>query len=294
MQGQFPLGWAEWNDSFRDAFRRSQNKLGSDAVTPGELAMRFTGSADRFQPNGRKPWHSVNFLVSHDGLCLRDLYQYTVAGQNGWDQGGYVTLQRQAARNGFAFPLLAAGVPMFTGGDEMYRTQKGNPNPFNKDNNDYYLDWNNLTTFKGHHTFARRVIAFRRAHPGLRPAEYFKGQDRNGNGLKDITWYRDDGQEAGSAYMADQTRHFIAYRIDATESKEKDPSHSVYVAYNGWSQPITVTLPAPSPGLAWHRAGDTAAWMESESNFKEFGQEDRLKERTYKMTGRSVLVLIER
>jgi glycogen operon protein len=293
-QGQFPWGWAEWNDRFRDRLRRSQNKMGIDDVTPGELALRFAGSDDLYRSNGRKPWHGVSYLASHDGFCLRDLYTYTDGGQNAWNQGGDAMLQRQATRNGFAFPMLAAGVPMFTGGDEMYRTQNGNSNPYNIDGKLTHLEWSNLKTYHGHFTFAHRIIAFRNAHPALRPAEYFLGKDGNGNGLKDLTWYRDDGQEADPAYMSDKSRHFIAYRIDATESRVKDPAHSIYIAYNGWWQPLTVTLPAPSTGHAWYRAGDTAAWMEPQSNFKEIGQEDRLKDRTYEMKGRSVLALIER
>ena len=44
-------------------------------------------------------------------------------------------------------------------------------------------------------------MAFRNAHPALRPADFFKGKDSNRNGLKDITWLRDDGKEAGADYL---------------------------------------------------------------------------------------------
>jgi glycogen operon protein len=183
---------------------------------------------------------------------------------------------------------------MFTGGDEMYRTQNGNPNPYNIDDRRTHLDCSNLKTYEGQFRFARRAITFRNAHPALRPAEYLRGQDGNGNGLKDLTWYRDDGRDADPGYLGDKSRHFLAYRLDATESKVQDPARSIYIAYNAGSQPLTVTLPAPAAGFAWYRAGDTAAWMEPQGNFKDIGQEDRLGGRTYEMTGRSVLVLIER
>ena len=42
--GGFPAGWAEWNGAYRDTVRQAQNKLGSAAVTPGQLATRFAGS----------------------------------------------------------------------------------------------------------------------------------------------------------------------------------------------------------------------------------------------------------
>jgi isoamylase len=72
--GNFPAGWAEWNDKFRDSFRKDQNKLGTDAVTLGELATRIAGSSDLYSDDGRRPWHSVNFIVAHDGFTLKDLY----------------------------------------------------------------------------------------------------------------------------------------------------------------------------------------------------------------------------
>ncbi|MEJ7636530.1 MAG: isoamylase [Singulisphaera sp.] len=149
QQGNFPRGWAEWNDRFRDAFRRSQNKLGLEDVTPGELATRFAGSRDLYQDDGRKPWHSINFIAAHDGLCLRDLYSYTDDAQKAWDQGRDPILQRQATRNGFALPMLSAGVPMFTGGDEMYRTQNGNANAYTVDEATNHLNWANLAEHQG-------------------------------------------------------------------------------------------------------------------------------------------------
>jgi len=177
--GQFPRGWGEWNDKFRDTFRIAQNKLGLTHVPPGELSRRFSGSSDLFQDDGRKPWHSVNFIVAHDGFSLRDLYSFNEkkngqpwpfgpsdGGSNNnisWDQGGSPALQRQAARNGLAFLMLSAGVPMFTGGDEMYRTQYGNNNPYNLDSEKNHLDWSDAERFPLFFNYTRKLIAFRRA-----------------------------------------------------------------------------------------------------------------------------------
>jgi isoamylase len=294
QQGNFPAGWAEWNDRFRDCFRKSQNKLGFAQITPAEMATRFAGSRDLYQDDGRKPWHSINFVVAHDGPSLRDLYAFNNDGRNGWDQDGRKEQQRQAARNGFAFPLLSIGVPMFTGGDEMYRTQLGDDNPYNKDAAFNYLNWKDAVTHKKHLTFAKRVIAFRKAHPVFRPVDYLQGNDRDGNGLKDVTWYRDDAQEPDNNYWNAGDRHFLAYRLDCAEGPAADTARSIYVAYNGWRDTITIKLPGTASGRSWHRAGDTAEWMESESNFNASGDEERLASNKYEMKGRSVLVLIEK
>ena len=305
--GDFPEGWAEWNGIFRDTMRRDQNQLGGASVTPGQLATRFAGSSDLYGDDGRRPDTSVNFVVAHDGFTLRDLYTFN-GKQNGqpwpfgpsdggedhntsWDHGGDASLQRQAARNGMALQMLSAGVPMLTGGDEMYRTQFGNNNVYNLDSDKNWLDWSDATTNANFLAFSRRLIRFRGAHPALRRSAFYTGAV-GPSGLKDIAWLTDAGVEASGAYMDSPDNHFLAFRIDGAPAA--DPAASIYVAYNGWSGPVTATLPAPRPGKAWFRVGDTAGWMESRGNFTDPGQEDRLDGATYELAGRSILLLIER
>ena len=72
--GNFPGTWAEWNGAFRDTFRKDQNQMGVENVTPGDLATRFAGSSDLYGDDGRKPFNSINFMVAHDGFTLKDLY----------------------------------------------------------------------------------------------------------------------------------------------------------------------------------------------------------------------------
>ena len=72
--GQFPGGrWAEWNDRFRDDTRRFWR---GDPGCTGALATRLTGSSDLYLRDGRKPFHSINFITSHDGFTLNDLVSY--------------------------------------------------------------------------------------------------------------------------------------------------------------------------------------------------------------------------
>jgi len=302
-QGEFPAGWAEWNAKYRDAIRGSLNKMGE--VAPGELATRIAGSSDLFEWNGRRPWHSVNFVTSHDGFTLRDVFSHNdkVNGQawpfgpsdggelnnRSWDHGGDPARQRQAARTGLAMLMLSSGVPMLLGGDEMGRTQRGNNNAYNLDSEATWLDWKNGDgTFR---EFTRRLIEFRRAHPALRPDNFFRGADYDGTGLKDIAWLTDKAVEADAKYMSDASKHFLAYRVDGR--KFGDSARSLYVAYNGWHGPVEVTLPANVDGKKWFRVADTASWMEGEANFVERGTEQRLDGKTYTVAGRSALVLVE-
>ena len=48
---------------------------GDEGLLP-DLANRITGSADKFNKRGRKPWASVNFLTAHDGFTLHDTVAY--------------------------------------------------------------------------------------------------------------------------------------------------------------------------------------------------------------------------
>lgn len=306
--GGFPSGWAEWNGKFRDALRKKQNQLGVETVLTAELATRFAGSSDLYQDDGRKPWHSVNFMVAHDGFTLRDLYacnskQNTQPWPYGpsdggedsnhsWDQAGIGADQRKAARTGLAFMLLSAGVPMITGGDEALRTQFGNNNAYNLDSAANWLDWSWDSYETNHQTFSQRLIAFRKAHPALRPSNFYSAVDTNGNVMEQLRWFKPDGGVADTAYFTNASNHAIAWRIDGSEFG--DSASAIYVAYNGWSGSVNFSLPWPGAGKSWYRVTDTATWNDGANAVVLPGSESYIggEWTTYGMEARSLLVLI--
>ncbi|HSO31870.1 MAG TPA: alpha-amylase family glycosyl hydrolase, partial [Labilithrix sp.] len=155
--GNFPAGWSEWNGQFRDVVRAAQNQIGAGAPTPGVLSNVLSGSSNLYADDGRTPAASVNFLVSHDGFTLRDVYSCN--GKNNgqpwpygpsdggednnhsWDHGGDQAAQRQAVRTGLALLMVSSGVPMITGGDELHRTLRCNNNGYNLDSPANWIDW---------------------------------------------------------------------------------------------------------------------------------------------------------
>ncbi|MGE3730762.1 MAG: glycogen-debranching protein [Lysobacterales bacterium] len=306
--GGFPSGWAEWNGIYRDDLRKKQNKLGLETVTTGQLASRFAGSSDLYGDDGRRPWHSVNFMVAHDGFSLNDLYAYNSKQNNqpwpygpsdggddnnhSWDQGGIGADQRRAARTGFAFLMLSAGVPMLTGGDEVLRTQFGNNNVYNLDSPANWLFWTRSTIEANQQTYASRLIAFRRAHPALRPTNFYSGADNNGNVMEQLRWFKPDGNQADTAYFTSTSNHAIAWRIDGSEFA--DPASAIYVAYNGWSGQVNFTLPWPGAGKNWYRVTDTATWNESANTVALPGSEAFIggEFSSYGLQARSLLLLI--
>ncbi|WP_330456073.1 isoamylase [Streptomyces sp. NBC_00820] len=306
--GNFPSGWSEWNDKFRDTMRRDQNALGVENVTPSELATRFAGSSDLYQPSGRAPFNSVNFMVAHDGFTLADLYRCNAKDNNqawpygpsdggsdynlSWDQAGVAADQRKAARNGFAFLMLSAGTPMMTGGDEYLRSIRCNNNPYNLDSTANWLTTSLTTDQSTFRTYAQRLIAFRKAHPALRPAAFYSAADGNSNGMGQLDWFTPAGSAPDAAYWANPDNHALARRYDGTELG--DPSSALYVAYNGWSGDVDFTLPSPGAGKSWYRVTDTSAWAEGADQVAAPGSEAAVggSGTVYRLHGRAVLLLI--
>lgn len=308
--GGFPAGWSEWNGKYRDTIRKDQNLLGAEDTTLGELANFFTGSASLYQDDGRAPWNSVNFVVAHDGLTLKDLYSCNSSNNSqlwpygpsdggesnnhSWDQGWYnqAQEQRKAARNGFALLMLSAGTPMITGGDEYLRSIQCNNNPYNLDSIANWLNFDWSADQQNFNTFAKRMIEFRKNHPSLRPANFYQGTDTNSNYMEQLVWFQPDGNVAAGQYFNDANNHAIAYRIDSSEFNEQ--TSAIYIAYNGWSGNVNFTLPWPGAGKNWYRVTDTSNWNEGENTVKPVGSEDFIggEYTSYGLNGRAILVLI--
>src|SRR2546428_5047200 len=71
--GNFPVGWAEWNDRYRDCVRRFwRGETGQVA----ELAYRLSGSSDLYASSGRRTYATINFVTAHDGFTLNDLVSF--------------------------------------------------------------------------------------------------------------------------------------------------------------------------------------------------------------------------
>lgn len=166
--GNFPPGFAEWNDRFRDTTRRFWR---GDAMQQGEMAARIAGSGDLLDKRGRRPWSSVNILTTHDGFTLEDVVSYAGRhndankenGQDGhaenysanWgvegpsDDPAIVNLRGRVQRAMMATLMLSHGTPMLLAGDESGQTQNGNNNAYCQDNPISWLDWDRAASPEG-------------------------------------------------------------------------------------------------------------------------------------------------
>ena len=270
--GQFPSGWSEWNDRYRDTMRSFWR---GERHVAGAFAERFAGSSDIFRHRGRKPTASINFITAHDGFTLADLVSYNERhneanleqNQDGhsdnrsWNCGvegpsddpAVAELRRRQARNLLATLLLSQGVPMLQAGDEFGRTQGGNNNAYCQDNAISWLDWSLAGADAGLAELVRRLLAFRRRRPELRRDTFLKGRRRSGR-AHDVSWLRPDGREMREADWNDPRAAALAVALADAERAEL----AVLVLVNGSAEPVDFLLPAPAAGRAWRRVVDTA------------------------------------
>jgi glycogen operon protein len=233
--GNFPPGWNEWNDKYRDTLRGYWK---GDAGRIGECARRISGSADLYEASGRKPHASINFITAHDGFTLDDLVSYNDKhneangegnrdGHNenrSWncgvegpsDDAVVLALRRRQKRNVLASLLLSQGVPMILGGDELSRTQRGNNNAYCQDNEISWTDWNLDERRREFLEFVRRIVRLRREHPVFSRRRYVRADTLTPEGLKEIIWLNPEGREmTASDWHQDFARCFGVYLAGA-------------------------------------------------------------------------------
>ncbi|WP_229660085.1 glycogen debranching protein GlgX [Tersicoccus solisilvae] len=198
--GNFPRGWADWNDGFRDVARTFwlSDQAALDAGRPGgslaALGGALAGSAATFAASGRSPLASINLVTAHDGFTLADLTAYDVKHNeaNGegnrdgsdhnrsWNHGvegpttGHRVLRarERTQRNLMATLLLSLGVPMITAGDEIGRTQRGNNNAYSQNTAISWIDWRLDERARRMLRATRRLIRVRREFLADQPADY--------------------------------------------------------------------------------------------------------------------------
>ncbi len=305
--GNFPPGWAEWNDRYRDTVRRYWR--GDDGMLP-ELAGRIAGSSDLFEKRGRRPWSSVNFITAHDGFTLHDLVSFNdkhnwANGEENrdghsancsWNHGvegetadpAINALRARQKRNLLATLFLSQGTPMMLAGDEMNHSQGGNNNAYCQDNETTWLDWSRKDP--GLLAFVRRLIALRKAHPVLRRPVFLHGKDTAANGLKDIVWYNSQGVEKTAEHWRNTQARCIALLLNGHAGRHLGVDGQpltdgvLLIVLNAHAEAVAVTLPDVPGGRGWRCALDTRQ--------KDGAGEERmhLAGRPTLVDGRSVLV----
>jgi isoamylase len=281
--GNFPPLWTEWNGKFRDTARdfwRSQPVL-------AEFASRISGSADLYQDDGRRPFHSINFVTCHDGFTLADLVSYNdkhneANGEENRDGESYnrswncgvegatdsadvLALRARQRRNFLATLLLSQGVPMISHGDELGRTQRGNNNVYCQDNDLSWVDWDNVD--ERMLEFVRRLAAFRARHRVFRRRRFFTGDPVASRSaatpVADMEWFTPDGRQMnGTDWDSDVGALAVFVNGDGIRERgrygERQCDNSFLLCFNGHHQAVDFMLPPEEYGEKWQTVLDTA------------------------------------
>ncbi|PPG30171.1 glycogen debranching protein GlgX [Rathayibacter sp. AY2B9] len=291
--GNFPAGWSEWNDRYRDRARNFwlsdidyARRAGTAPVGIGGFATRLSGSSNTFSAE-RGPLASVNFVTAHDGFTLADLVSYNVkhnigngeSNRDGADTNrsfnhGFegpttderITLaRRKAMRNLLGTLLLSAGVPMITAGDETGRSQRGNNNAYCQDSDLTWVRWEGLADWQlALRAHTHTLLRLRREHPALRPSRYGSG-DASEPGATTMTWFDAHGRgmsEHDWTSAANRTLQYLA----ASTPVEGEPDRVLLVVH-GVEQDTTVVL-AEGEGVT----GYTRLWNSEEPEPLEHGE----------------------
>ena len=272
--GRFLPGWSEWNDRFRDDVRAFW--LTGDAGV-GQLAQRLAGSSEIFRASGRSPQAGVNFITAHDGFTLRDLvsYQHKHNELNGednrdghshncsWNCGeegesrepAVLERRRRLQRALLTTLLVAQGVPMLQGGDELGRSQAGNNNAYCQDNPMTWLDWRDAD--EKLIDFVAGLIALRRRFPQLRQTRWLTGEPQRADACPDVLWWHPAGR---AMRVGDwQSRKLGAFGLHLTASTaagDRDAAQpDLLCLINRDDIPVSFLLP---PG-SWQQVCDSSA-----------------------------------
>lgn len=302
MVGSFPgHRCAEWNGVYRDDIR---DFVRGKPGMLGTVARRIAGSADIYQSQNELPSNSVNFINVHDGFTLYDLVSYNnkhnqangennrdgVDNNRSWNCGiegetentKIIRRRERQIKNFATILMLSKGVPMFAAGDEVCRTQQGNNNAYCQDNEISWFNWDHVKSHRGMLQFWQRLIAFRKHHPRLFRNRFFDGEI-NQRGLPDIAWH---GCALGKPGWHDPMGRALAITLGARQEAQ-----DIHIIFNMHSGVLSFELPKVT-GKKWYRAIDTA--LASPNDIAKIGKEKVHKGTTFKVHGRSVVVLVSK
>lgn len=260
---QFPgTSWMQWNARYRDTL---QQFIRGDSGLIGELMTRIYGSCDLFPDdsyNSLRPWQSINYITSHDGLTLYDLVSYDQKhnennGHSNRDGAedychncgfeGDVNVpvdvmrrRKQKIKNFFCLLMLSNGTPMFRMGDEFLQSQGGNNNPYNQDNETSWLDWSRLQPHADIFRFFQEMIAFRKEHASLLRSRFWRD---------DIAWFGVDGPVDLSSRS-----NTLAFFLSGKSESDSD----LYVVINASPYAIDFRIQCGSSSK-WRRVIDNTA-----------------------------------
>ncbi len=242
----------------------------------GAMATRLAGSSDLYQPSGKNPYHSINFITSHDGFTLNDMVSYerkhnlangeerrdgdnnNYSSNYGYEgptrRSAIQTLRLRQIKNMLATLMLSQGTPMLVSGDEVQRTQRGNNNAYCQDNATSWFDWRLVARNTELLRFVEALTAFRQHQPTVRRETFLTGTAEHPTELADVSWYGTGGAviDWGAAY------HSMTCVLGTSWLRDRN-ARSVMIMMHSGGSPQEFVVPPAARELKWRLFIDTAA-----------------------------------
>lgn len=262
--GDFAYPWREWNDHYRDSVR--QFWLGDLQRGYGEgvadIASRISGSSDIFYYRG--PTSSINFVTAHDGFSLNDVVSYEEkhneqngednrdgsASNQSWNVGvegptddqGIATIRHWLQKSMLATLALSSGVPMFSMGDEISRSQNGSNNAYSLPSTDiggtgWALNWELSEREQDMLDSVSALLSIRNTYLVDVTSEFFNGAIDLGTQRKDIAWFSLGGREMTDTHWSDGDKRSITVFFEAGANR------GLLLLLNSSRSETTFTLP---------------------------------------------------
>ncbi|MCB5162440.1 glycogen debranching protein GlgX [Marinomonas algarum] len=255
--GQFPKGFLECNDQYRDTVRRFWR--GDDGMVP-EFATRFMGSRDYFHKGEKSALNSVNYITYHDGYTLRDLVSYQHRhnlanmednrdghgdnisqnfGVEGKTQDPKIQAQRLNQQLCFiATLLLSQGTPHLLGGDELSHSQQGNNNAYCQDNALTWLTWETNETRRTLQKTIATLMTLRKRYPILADLHLDDDPLYQHTPADQIEWIQEQGTPMTGQNWSEKQRHYVSLTIAPA-----DLSVRFWMVFYNTDTPLTAALP---------------------------------------------------
>ncbi len=146
-----------------------------------------------------------------------------------------------------AMAVLARGVPLINGGDEILKTQKGNNNAYCQDNNISWHDWDNMNDEqKDMYIFSRKLLHLRKSVAAFSCAEAMTPND--------VMWFNTEGKEMSQDNWDCGFARTLAYKLHS-----KNGGQDYIVVFSGNVDGNTkYKLPKAGNSKKWSVVFDTS------------------------------------
>ncbi|MBR7889822.1 glycogen debranching protein GlgX [Marinomonas sp. A79] len=261
--GQFPKGFFECNDQYRDTIRRFWR--GDKGAVP-EFATRFMGSRDYFHKGQKSALHSVNYITYHDGYTMRDLVSYHQRhnqanmednrdghgdnisqnfGAEGETDDANIQAQRLNQQLCFmATLLLSQGTPHILGGDELSHSQQGNNNAYCQDNSLTWLNWQTSHARTELQSTIATLMTLRKRYPILANLHLDDDPLYQHTNADHIEWFNEQGTPMTGQDWSDKNRHYLSLTLTSA-----DLSARFWIVFYNTDTPIAASIPTDHKSL---------------------------------------------